>query len=296
MVSPAAPELNVLLQSLIENKMEEFGIIKNNQTPLGYIEPHAQLLSIPDNEKLLYKVMSVENLLSSIANSYLHFNRVDDYNDFPGADINDGRQLPKDQPGNSSSKFEKSPEFSAKNYYDQSRARTYASCFSLKNSNYIWRNYANNNEKGKVGIVFNFGKLRASLNGILRPGNAALKYNGSRCAQIFSINYGIIKYVEWESHQLNAERLPNPIGYTFLKDKEKYSDENELRISLSAPGIGRFQLKNGREMEFPGSLRLSFDFRRAIGDGTIQEILYASGSDSDFLKTELQKLRIRQYK
>lgn len=287
--------LFVLLRSLIEDKMEDAGGIKNNQTPLGYIEPHAQLLSIPDDEKLLYKVMSVEHLLSSIDNSYLYFNRVDDYNDFPGADMNDGRQLPKDQRRNSSSKFKKSPEFSAENYYDQSRARTYASCFSLKNSSFIWENYGNNNGKGKVCIVFKFGKLRASLNETLRPGNGALEYNGSRCAQIFSINYGIIKYVEWDSHQLNAEALPNPIMYTFLKDKENFARENELRISLSAPGIQRFQL-NGKEMEFPRSLQLSFDFRRAIGDGTIQKILYAPGSDTDFLKAELQKLRIRQYR
>ncbi len=127
--------------------MEDDGVVKNNQAPSGYVEPHAQLLSSPDDEELLYKVMSVENLLNSIANSYLHFNRVDDYNDFPGADLNDGRQLPKDKPGNSASSFEMSPEFSAENYYDQSRSRTYACCFSIKNSSYIWENYATNNEK-----------------------------------------------------------------------------------------------------------------------------------------------------
>ncbi len=132
------------------------------------------------------------------------------------------------------------------------------------------------------------------LNETLEPGNAALECNGNRCVQIFSINYGIIEYVKWDSYQLNADYLANPIMYTFLKDKEIFSEENEFRISLSAPGIGRFQLRNGREMEFPGSLQLSFDFRRAMGDGTIQEILYAPDSDADFLKSELQKLGVRQ--
>jgi len=270
-------------------------VFKKSQIPLGYIEPHAQLLSIPDDDELLYKVMSVENLLNSIKNSYLHFNRVDDYKDFPGADLNDGRQLPKDQLVNDKIKFEKKPDFSVKNYYDQSRSRTYACCFSLKNSSFIWENYANNNVKGKVGIVFKFGMLRTLLNETFRSGNAALEYNGSRCAQIFSINYGIIEYIEWNSHQLNTESLPNPIMYTFMKDKENFSEENEFRISLSALGIGRFQL-NGNEMEFPGSLQLSFDLRRAIGDGTIHEILYAPGSDTEFIKAELHKLKIRPYR
>jgi len=273
--------------------MEDDGVVENNRVPLGYVEPHAQLLSSPDDSELLYKVMSVENLISSIANSYLHFNRVDDYNDFPGADSNDGRQLPRDQQGNSLSTFETSPEFSAENYYDQSRARTYACCFSLKNSSLIWNNYANSNEKGKVVVAFEFGNLRNLLNETLRPGNAALECNGNLCAQIFSINYGIINYIEWNSHQLNRERLPNPIMYTFLKDK-KFSEENEFRISLSATGIGTFQLKNGREMKFPGSLHLNFDFLKAFRGGTIQEILYARGSDTDFLKAELQKLGIQQ--
>jgi hypothetical protein len=272
--------------------MEKNGASGKNQLPLSFIEPHAQLLSSPDDEELLYKVMSIENLLRSIANSYLHFNRVDDYSDFPGADINDGCQLPKDQLGNSNSKFEKSPDFSAANYYDQSRARTYACCFSLKNANYIWENYASNNKKGKVGVVFKFGKLRALLNETLNPGNRTLRYNGNLCTQIFSINYGIVDYVEWDNHQLNVEHLPNPIMYTFLKDKEKFAKENELRISLSAMGIGRFLLKNGSKIEFPGSLQLGFDFRKAISDGTIQEILYSPDSDTAFLEAELNKLGI----
>jgi hypothetical protein len=42
-------------------------------------------------------MMTVENLLRSIAGSYLHFNRVDAYQDL---DPSDGAQLPGDQSGN----------------------------------------------------------------------------------------------------------------------------------------------------------------------------------------------------
>jgi hypothetical protein len=256
--------------------------------PLGYVEPHANLLNQPPDGQLLYKVMTVENLLTSIVGNYLHFNRVDRYKD----DLNDGQQLPKDQQVNDGVTFEKAPNFSAADYYDQSRARTYACCFSLDNSDYIWSNYAKGSERGKVCIVLDFSKLRTTLNRTLQPGNAALEYSGNRCHQIFSINYGIIEYVEWDRHQANTEYLANPIHYTYLKDKKKFSEEKELRISMSAPGMGQFALNDGSTMNFPDSLQMDFDFRAAIADGTIQQILCAHNCDSGFLHTELSKLRI----
>lgn len=71
-----------------------------NPPPLGSIEPHAGLLAQPPEDQLLYKIMTVENLLRSIDGVYLHLNRVESYGDGPGADPSDGAQLPKDQPGN----------------------------------------------------------------------------------------------------------------------------------------------------------------------------------------------------
>jgi hypothetical protein len=126
----------------------------------GSIEPHAPLLKQPANDQVLYKVMSTENLIRCIYGGYLHFNRVDSYKDFPGADAKDGAQLPKDLPGNRGAKFVASPDFTAADYYDQSRARTYACCFSLENSKYIWETYGGGGTKGKAGVVFTFGKLR----------------------------------------------------------------------------------------------------------------------------------------
>lgn len=70
--------------------------------------------------------MSVENCVSSIEGGYLHFNRVDSYKDFPHADRHDGEQLPGDRAGNAAATFEKAPTFSAADYYDRSRSRTYA--------------------------------------------------------------------------------------------------------------------------------------------------------------------------
>ncbi|QEX24973.1 hypothetical protein FRZ61_49160 [Hypericibacter adhaerens] len=257
----------------------------------GDIEPHAHLLSVPSEDQLLYKMMTLENLIRSIEGRYLHFNRVDSYFDFQGADHHDGEQLPGDRQGNAAARFEKSPEFSAAHYYDQSRARTYASCFSTENSAFIWNNYATDGNKGKVCLVFDFGKLRATLNSTLSPNQAALIADGARCHQIFSINYGLVDYVDWNSHRANVPVLPNPICYTFIKAKE-FSDEKELRIALSAFGLGRFELNNGNELQFPRSLQMAFSYHAAFANGTIKSIETGQDCDRDFLESELCRLRI----
>ncbi len=259
--------------------------------PLGGIEPHTGLLVAPPEGQLLDKLMTIENLLRSIEDSYLYFSRVDGYQDFPGADPHDGQQLPADQPGNLGAKFEKAPEYSVADYYDQCRARTYACCFGLENADYLWNNYANGSEHGKVGIVFNFSKLRARLNQSLVPEQTVLTFNGITCRQIFSVNYGVIEYVDWERHQANTEHLPNPIQYTYLKGIQ-FSDEKELRVSLSTLGMGQFALNGGKIFEFPPGLSMQFDFRAALMDGAIQQLLLAPDSDAAYLHAELARLGI----
>ena len=254
--------------------------------PLGLIEPHAGLLSAPPDGQLLYKMMTAENLLRSVAGSYLNFNRVDAYQDL---DPNDGAQLPSDQPGNAQTTFARAPTFSAADNYNQSRARTYACCFSLENTDYLWRTYAKGSVRGKICVVFDFVRLRQRLNQTLTQGNSALGYNGILCHQIFSINYGVVDYVAWDVHRANVEHLPNPIKYTYLKS-DKYRDDRELRISLSAIGMGQFVMNDGSEMGFPPSLQFGFDFRAAIADGTITELGSGPDCDQDFLHAELSKL------
>lgn len=276
--------------------MEETTKAQPHSAPLGLIESHAPLLTIPHDGQLLYKVMTVENLIRSVDGNYLHFNRVDSYFDLSGskplADLNDGRQLPKDAAVNSRIRFGKAPDFTAADYYDKSRSRTYACCFSMENSNYIWEHYGNGSAKGKVCLVFEFCKLRTTLNETFRPGNAVLECNSMRCHQIFSINYGIIEYVDWDVHQANAKRLPNPITYSYLKDKTRFSEEKEFRISLSALGMGEFALKDGSTLQFSSSLHVPFLFKTAIGDGTIRPMLCTPDTDIDFLYEELNKLHI----
>jgi hypothetical protein len=162
----------------------------DNPCPLGSVEPLAGRLTPPPQGQPLYKVMSVENLLRSIDGSYLHFNRIDSYGDGPVADPHDGRQLPGDEPGNSVTTFDKAPSFSASNYYELSRQRTYACCFGLEIADYLWNNYGGGSPHGKVAVVFEFARLRGRLNQALESGKDRVVYRGLLCHQIFGSSIG----------------------------------------------------------------------------------------------------------
>lgn len=258
--------------------------------PLGVIEPHAPLLNLPPPDQRIYKLVSVENLIRSIEGSYLHFNRVDHYTDFALADHDDGAELPLDQPSNHATTFQKAPTFSLSGYYGRARGRTYACCFSLENSDHVWRHYGRDSPMGQVGLQFDFEKLRQRLNTTLAS-DASLICGDILCRQIFSINYGKVTYVDRTSHRANTERAANPVEYAYLKDA-RFVDEHELRVTLSAIGIGHFHLADGREVDFPPSLQLVFDFRAAIADGTITQVLTGPTTNVEHLTAEFARLGI----
>lgn len=261
----------------------------------GNVEPHAPLLIHPADGQLLYKIMKVGDVLRSVEQGYLHFQRVDSYKDFPTADAMDGEQPARDRALNAGITFERAPEFSAADYYDNCRARTYASSFSTENSPVNWERYGTGDPVGKVCVVFQFGKLRAVLNETIgnEPGRAVLMVGSVRCAQIFAINYGMINYVEHAAIQANAERLVNPIIYSYIKDRESFGGENEFRITLSTLGVGNFALADHTIINFPPSMQVSFDFKRALGDGTIVRMLCESEDVIRHLERELERSRIR---
>lgn len=239
------------------------------------IEPQACRLNIPSDEQLLYKIMTLENLFRSIAGNYLYFNRVDSYKDFTGADPHDGEQPPNEREANKQTYWESEPSHTLEQDYDNVRQRAYACCFSIQNTDYIWRNYGQGGKKGKVCLVFNFGKLRSTLNEcILR--SEIKKTNKSILSLFLAINPGLVKYFSWNEIESNKER-PNLIEYIYMKDK-RYENEQELRISLSDLSLRTYILNNGALLNFPKSIRLPFDFKKALCDGTIKEILCSGGS------------------
>src|SRR5260370_6917894 len=76
-----------------------------NDIPLGWVEPHAQLLKQPENTQRLYKIVRAHHFLDMLQKNYLHFQRVDTYRD----DTFDGEQLPLDKERNQKLAFNKSP-------------------------------------------------------------------------------------------------------------------------------------------------------------------------------------------
>lgn len=255
------------------------------------------LLEQPSPGQRLYKVMSVEDLIRSVTGSYLHFQRVDQYKDrvdqhkdFPGADREDGAETADAKAVSMRVGFQKSPNYSLSDYYDSVRKRTYACCFSLVNSEYIWSNYGGGTALGKVCLEVEFGRLREHLNATM-SGPSALICGGIQCHQIFSINYGKVKYVDRVLCNPIDDAFPNPIIYTYLKDNI-YSAENEFRISLSAPGLGKYLLNDGREMNFPTGMSVEFDFRKAIIDRTITQILTGPTTNLEHLKAKFTELGI----
>jgi hypothetical protein len=234
--------------------------------------------------------MTAEYLVDSVASSYLHFNRIDSYRDFDGADLHDGAQLPADRLRNATVGFQKGPEFKAENYYDQCRARTYACCFALEIGDYLWESYGSGGTRGKVAVVLDFVWLRQHLNAQFASDSTKLYYQGEPCRQIFSINYGIVDYVDWDQHQLNTEHLPNPILYTYLK-AARFSAERELLVSLSDIGIGKLAFGN-QVMGLPTSVQAPCDFRAGLAKGGVRSIETGPDCDVTWLEAELAKLGI----
>jgi hypothetical protein len=215
--------------------------------------------------------MQIGHFMQSVAGSYLHFQRVDRYRDFPTADAQDGDQPPNDRATNVGITFEKAPHYSVAQYYDNSRGRTYACCFSLENSDLIWQRYGEvdpieGDPIGKVCVVLDFSRLKAVLNETIgnSPGHSALMVGDLRCKQIFFINYGLVDYIDIATIQTNAHKLVNPIMYAHMKDRVRFAGEKELRITLATVGLGNFVLADGRQINFPDSMRLDFKFRKAF--------------------------------
>jgi hypothetical protein len=251
--------------------------------PLAYLEPHAGLLKCPKDDQLLFKVMKAEYFVAGVRGSYLHFNRVDSYRDFPLADQADGEQLPGDRGGNAGTSFERNPDFTAAKYYDQSRSRTYAYCVSTENSPALWTDQAAGATRGKIGLTFHFGRLRALLNEIYM--GTTIEVAGQSAKQVFSINYGLVEYVDRTTHRANGSKLPNPITYTYLKDV-RYEEELELRVSLSAFGIGQYHAGD-QVVVFPPSLQFPFPYKEAMARSAITAIEHSQDCDFDWLRAEL---------
>jgi len=242
------------------------------------VESHKNFLKQVSDETLLYKVISFENFVKMLDGNYLHFNKVDNY-----ADDNDSAQPEQERLINQQSYFEKDPNFTLRNYYEECRKRSYACCFSLDvpNSGH-WKEYGGKEPEKAVCLVMNFGKLKSLLNetfinfglvtnsGIILPNHALGR--ADKIFQIFDLNYGMVNYGDFTNDIIfPGVKTKNPIEYVYFKDN-KYKKENELRVSLSAIGIGKIKLSDGQLFDFPKSISFKFNLNHALSRGAISHI------------------------
>lgn len=223
------------------------------------VEPNKEKIKQPCDNQLLYEIIQRKNYDDMVARGYIYFNRVDSYKD----DTADGEQPSCDRLRNQQSHFVKAPAFTLENYYDKARSRAYASCFSLKPMEHMKEGYGGENP---VCLQFRFADLRKNLNKTISE--SIIMCNGYPCKQFLNINYGEISYLSKEEY---CSDYINPIHYLYMKD-DRYKDEKELRVTLSALGIGHYAMNDGNFLSFPKGLELSFDWHKAFEEGWTEEL------------------------
>ncbi len=250
------------------------------------IEPHAPLLTKPEQGTLLYKIVLFRHFIDMLKDGCLYFRRVDTYKD----DLRDSDQTNKDKQISKTSKFEKAPNKTAEDYYHATRARTYAACFSTQNTPYIWNEYSKYNgtvDKNAVCLVFDAEKFITFLN---------TTYDNSKIysalENFFLLNHGLVEYINLEKDSLINTRYLNPIQYSYLKDC-KYSSENEFRSTLFVPGFGQYILPDNTVFNFPDLIKFPFRFESAIKSGVITRIELSVSHESKFLEELREELFLK---
>jgi hypothetical protein len=251
------------------------------------IEPHAGLLKKPDKEAFLYKIIPSKYFLDMLKNNYLYFRRVDTYYD----DQKDSAQPENHRRNYGNITFENAPNFELTDYYNRFRSRTYACCFTTENTEYIREHYSNG-DPNAVCLAFKYGPFIDQLNSTYKGSKILLR--DQFLDNFLNINYGIVTYGTFNEFISKRDGAANPIEFAYFKDKEKFSEEKEFRITLSTHGMPKkFQLSDKSEFIFPESIQLGLSLREAIISKSLQTILISEKSTSDFRK-ELER-KINKY-
>jgi len=221
--------------------------------------PHYELLDQPKSKANLFKIISTKNYEDMLSNSYLYFNRVDMYDD----DKRDSDLPYQDREIRKKIVFEKNPNT---NFYDaidkRVRPRTFACCFSIRETHYMWREYSDN-VNNSVCLVFDYQKLFKYLEDTY-PTSCFLDEDNIRRDQ-FYINCGMVNYIDYDTGLTqNGEPHRNLYEYAFNKD-QGYHKEKEFRIALQPKPLG----KHTNEHNTPGFIQLSCDYDVMVREGVI---------------------------
>lgn len=248
------------------------------------IQPHKDRIKQPDKGCKLYKIIPLKYLDDMLEKSYLHFQRVDTYND----DINDSDQTRIDKALSEKSIFLDSDNYSAKDYYDSCRSRTYACCFSTKQTDHLFEHYYNKAEDKAICLAFDCQTLIEQLN--INFSIAPIQYGTQRLENFLDINHGLVEYGNFEERFM-GNLLPNPIEYVYFKDN-KFSEEHEFRTVISTLGMGNIVLPDKNPFQFTESLKLSINLVEAINANILENIILTTKSDKEETEQLLKKYNI----
>ncbi len=248
------------------------------------IQPHKERLKQPDDKTKLYKIIPLKFLEDILDKNYFHFQRVNTYKD----DINDSDQPRIDKMLAEKSIFLHSKNYSAKDYYDSCRSRTYACCFSTKLTDHLFENYYSKPQDKAICLAFNSPNLIDQLNNNFS--NSPIKYGQQRLKNFLDINHGLVEYGNFEDRFMH-DLLPNPIEYVYFKDN-KYSEEHEFRTVISTIGMGNIVLPDKSPFQFAESINLSISLVEASNANILEKIILGKNSDKQATEQLLKKYNI----
>lgn len=250
------------------------------------IEPYAEFLKKPDEGTLVYKIISVSNFMKMLEKKYLYFRRVDTYFD----DKKDSDQPEKDKTITNTARFQQCPHHTLTKHYAIARSRTYACCFSTERTPYLWEHYG---EPGAINIclVFDCFKLIKLLNESYSTGQ--LIVDGKISENMFCLNHGLVEYVNFDETVIK-QNLPylNQVRYTYLKDVSKYSEEKEFRTTFYFPGTGDFPIPGDGIFNFPDSIELNFDLRKAEKLGALTQIVFSKNCEEKYAEQIIERAQL----
>lgn len=218
-----------------------------------HLFPINSKLKQPAHNSFLFKIVKFENGIDMIKNGYIYFNCVTKYS----ADATDAK-MPNKEKNIRSIPYENNPNITLYDTDNSVRKNTYACCFALSESQYIWNKFG---EENSLCLVFNYNKLYSYLQNNYLDLNYLENAKEHPCN--FTINCGCVTYIDRnEAITKSGENLRNIYENAFYKDRG-FKNEKEFRIALYRKCLSQTP---------QDYLKLDFDWEYLLSSGGLVKI------------------------
>ncbi|MBX9586230.1 MAG: hypothetical protein K2X50_03125 [Gammaproteobacteria bacterium] len=210
-----------------------------------------QRLLQPSPDTLLYKIVKFDYFIDMCQKQYLFFKNVTQYEGNP----KDSQMPKRERLLREAVRFENNPDVSLYDFDEPNRNNTYACCFSLNESRYIWKAYAAD-LKRDLCLVFHYDNLKKYF---IENYNISHFIGGSKLnTNNFLINICKVQYVDEQSTLTNTyhKNLCEYACYQY----NKHLPDDEVRLFLS-PNLSNFK----KEPET--NIKLSVDWKELMEYG-----------------------------